>query len=350
MKKYLLVFIYFFLAYSHTYAKTPEELFLETLNYAKTASPFANQFNWGDLEKQGLDFLQGRQAPCAATSAIATILAPALSKLDHHTFVTLEGLGSEECPLPVSQDSSEIMTEWLNLDPGIKNPILSYSEHFHGKHIGKYSYIYIPAGYAWEQSEVNKKIEEGRAAFKNAEVATSEGIILDFRHNWGGNNVPMLLSLSALLPDDVLFKFSSDISISLVSGGNQLIEQFNNETLEYGRYDGSVPVNKINKPIIILINGLTGSSGAISAYAFKNLLSQVWIIGEPSSDTLSVNESYPLPDGNYFNLMVLRLFSKDNVMAPLKLEVDEYVEHDYKAMFTENDPQLKRAISTLDQL
>lgn len=350
MKKVLLVLIYFLLVYSQAYATTPAETFLEVLNYAKKSSPFSEQINWNDLQKEGLNFIQGKQAPCTATSAIATILAPVLSKLDHHTFVTLEGLGSEECPLPVYQDSSEIMTEWLNLEPSIKSPILSYSEHFHGRRIGEYSYIYIPAGYAWDQNEINKKIEEGREAFKKARVDTAKGIILDFRHNWGGNNVPMLLSLSALLPNEILFKFSPDISISLANGGNQLIEQYHHEIIEYGRYDSSIPVNKINKPTVVLINGLTGSSGAISAFAFKNSLSQVLIIGEPSSDTLSVNESYPLQDGNYFNLMILRLFSKDNVMAPLKLEVDEYVEHDYKYMFTENDPQLKRASSTLDQL
>lgn len=349
MKKLLLILIYALFVYSEAYSTTPAETFLEVLNYAKTASPFSNQVNWNDLQKEGLDFIQERQAPCAATSAIATILAPVLFKFDHHTFVTLDGLGSDECPLSASQDSSEAMIEWINLEPSIKNPILHYSDHFHGKRIGEYAYIYIPAGYIWDQNSINEKIKEGREAFKEAKVDTAKGIVLDFRHNWGGNNVPMLLSLSALLPNDILFKFSPDISISLSNGGNQLIEQYNNEVIEYGKYDSSIPVNKINKPTVILINGLTGSSGAISAYTFKNALSQVLIIGEPSSDTLSVNESYSLPDGNYFNLMILRLFSKYNVMAPLKLEVDEYVEHDYKYMFTENDPQLKRAISILNQ-
>lgn len=349
MKKFFLVVIYFLLSCSPAYSATPAETYLEVINYAKTSSPFSNQFNWNDLEKEGLNFLQGKQAPCAATSALATILAPALSEVDHHSFVTVDGLGSEECPLPVSQDNSEIMSEWFNLDPSIKSPILSYSEHFHGRRIGEYAYIYIPAGYAWEQHEVNKIIKEGREAFKEAQVDTAKGIILDFRHNWGGNNVPMLLSLSALIPDGVLFKFSPKISISLVEGGNQLINQNDNEIFEYGRYDSSIPVNKINIPTVVLINGLTGSSGAITAYIFKDLLSEVLIVGEPSSDTLSVNESYPLPDGNYFNLMILRLFNRDNVMAPLKLEVDDYVEHDYKYMFTENDPQLKRAITILEQ-
>ena len=139
MKKLPLVLIYFLLVYSQAYATTPTEIYLDVLNYAKTTSPFSKQLNWNDLQKEGLNFIQGKQAACATTAAIATILAPALSKLDHHTFVTLEGLGSEECPSPVSQDSSEIMTEWLNLEPSIKRPILSYSEHFHGRRIGEYS-------------------------------------------------------------------------------------------------------------------------------------------------------------------------------------------------------------------
>ena len=347
MKKIILVFISMFFIHYQAYAKTPEEIFLEVLNYSKISSPFSNQINWDELKVQGLDFIKGKQSHCAATSTIANILVPPLYKLDHHTFVTYEEIDSNDCPFPVIQDNSEMMIEWNNLNPAIKNPILNYIEHFHGKRIGDYSYIYIPSGFAWEQNDINNRVKEGRDAFKDAQVDTSNGIILDFRHNYGGNNVPMLLALSALLPNDVLFKFSPDISISLDKKGNRLLKKDNQEIIEYGRFDSSISVNKVSKPTIILINGITGSSGAITAFSLKNSILQSLIVGEPSSDTLSVTESNPLPDGNYFSLMILRIFNKDNLMAPLKLEVDEHIEHDYERMFSENDPQIQRAITLL---
>lgn len=346
MKNSLLALLLFIFQYQ-SFAKTPEETFLAVLDYSKNESPFSMQINWEDIKARGLDFLQGKSAPCAATSAIANILVPALSQLDHHSFVTLDGLNTAECPLPAMQNPSEAMAEWSNLDSLVKNPILEYSSHFHGKRIGDYSYIYIPAGYAWEQNDINKRIKEGRKAFENARVRNSKGIILDFRHNWGGNNVPMLLAVSALLPDDVIFKFSPDLAISLESGGNKLTRRDKDNINEYGRYDSSIPVKKVSRPTIILINGLTGSSGAISAFSLKNSLAQSLIVGEASEDSLSVTESYLLPDGNYYNLLILRIFNKYNLMAPLKLDVDDYVEHDYKQMFRRNDPQIQRALFLL---
>jgi hypothetical protein len=347
MKKILLVLISILFIHNQASAKTPEEVFIEVLNYSKTSSPFSNQINWDDIQIQGLDFIQGKPAHCAAISAIANILVPPLYKLDHHTFVTVDGLDLNDCHIPIVQDESELMIEWNNLDPTIKNPILSYGEHFHGKRIGEYSYIYVPAGFFWDQKDINKRIKEGRKAFKNAQVDTSKGIILDFRNNYGGNNVPMLLSLSALLPNDVLFKFSPEISISLDNTGNRLIKEDNHELIEYGRFDSSTIVNKVSKPTVVLINGFTGSSGAITAFTIKNSMPQSLLIGEESSDTLSVNESNRLPDGNYFNLMILRIYNQDNIMAPLKLEVNEHIEHDYERMFKENDHQIQRAVSIL---
>ena len=347
MKKYILIFLSLILIYCQAIAQTPEETFLEVLDFSKVSSPFSNQINWDDIKTRGLDFIKDKPANCAATAAIANILIPPLYRLDHHTFVTLEGLNTG-CPLPETQELSQAWIEWYNLDQTIKNPIINYSEHFHGKRIGDYAYIYIPAGFAWEQEAINNKIKEGRHAFYEAQVSTAKGIILDFRHNYGGNNVPMLLSLSALLPEDVLFKFSQDTSISLGKGGNKLMRKSNQEIMEYGRFDSSIPVNKITKPTTILITGITGSSGAISAFALKNAIAQSLIVGEPSDDTLSVNESKALPDGNYFNLMVERIYSQDNILAPLKLEVDEYVEHDYGQMFSETDTQILKAISILN--
>lgn len=261
---YFLILASVFLIQSQAYSQTAKETFIETLNYAKGASPFSDQINWNDIRAQGLSFIQGRQGDCVAASAIANILAPPLFQLDHHTSVTLNGF-DDDCPLPNINDASEEMTEWLNLDSNRKNSILRHIESFHGMRIGDYSYVYVPAGFIWSQEDIDKKIKEGRKALRDAQLDTSKGVILDFRHNWGGNNVPMLLALSSLLPNDILFKFSPDISISLDKDGNRLILNYEGEITDYGKYDSRTPVRRLSKPTVILINGITGSSGAISA-------------------------------------------------------------------------------------
>lgn len=345
---YFLILVSAFLIQSQAYSQTAKETFMETLNYAQASSPFSDQINWNDIKAHGLSFIEGRQGGCVAASAIANVLVPPLFQLDHHSFVTLNGF-DDDCPLPDINNTSEEMSEWLNLDSNLRNSIRAYTGSFHGKRIGDYSYVYVPAGYAWSQEDIDKRIKEGREALEDAQLDTSKGVILDFRHNWGGNNVPMLLALSTLLPDDILFKFSPDISISSDKDGNRLIMDYEGEITDYGKYDNSTPVRRLSKPAVILINGFTGSSGVISAYSLHNAIQQSIIVGETSSESLSVNESYPLPDGNYFNLMVLRVYNKDNLLAPLRLDVDRYVAHDYTQMFGNKDPQIDVALSVLAQ-
>lgn len=347
--KFFHIILSVFLIHTSAFSQTAEQIFLDTMNYARS-SPFSEQLDWDDIKTQGLLFIKDRKGTCVAASAIANILVPPLYLLDHHTFVTQDNIDSDDCPMPPPGALSEAITEWINLAPEIRDALYSYSEHFHGRRIGAYSYIYVPAGLAWEQADINKRIKEGRDALSEARPGSARGVIVDFRHNGGGNNVPMLLALSALLPDDTLFKMGPDIAVSLDKSGNRLLMKSEGEVTEYGRYDTSTSVHRYTKPVVILINGLTASSGAISAFAFKDAIPQAVIIGEDSGDSLSVNESYPLPDGNYFNLMVLRIYSKYNIMQPLVLHTDIPVDHDYTKMFRDTDPQIVKAIAILKNM
>ncbi|MCE3046036.1 S41 family peptidase [Legionella sp. 16cNR16C] len=109
------------------------------------------------------------------------------------------------------------------------------------------------------------------------------------------------------------------------------------------------PVNRVNIPIVLLVDEGTGSSGAITAFALKENSSTSHILGERTSPTLSVNASLELKDGNYFNLMILRIVSADGIEQPLYLDIDTNAEHNFYSMFKPEDESIKLAIQYLTQ-
>ena len=55
--------------------------------------------------------------------------------------------------------------------------------------------------------------------------------------------------------------------------------------------------------------------------------------GEPSSNSNSVTESFPLADGNYANIMVLRIHQANGKISPLSLPVNHLVKTSYSTVF-----------------
>lgn len=323
-------------------AGNPKELYTEIVHIATENSPYADQINWDELIEQGFNYIGDKNKLCVGTAAAAKFIFPALRNFDKHSFITTEGLGEEDCPLPpVSHDPK--MEEWLDLPYSIRKPIIEYTQQFHGHRIGDVSYLYIPGGFAWEQSEINKIIAEGRKALADSDPKTSKGVIIDLRFNTGGNIVPMLLSISSLLPEGQLFKIGQDITINLSEGNNTLYSEYRGQREHYGHYDGNTIPNILDKPVVILVNGLTGSSGAITAYTLKTT-GESRVLGEASSDSLSVTESFKLMDGNYANIMVQRIYDRDGNLAPLSVTPDTSIPEDYRKVFSRQDKTINAGV------
>lgn len=99
--------------------------------------------------------------------------------------------------------------------------------------------------------------------------------------------------------------------------------------------------------MVILVDEGTASSGAITAFALKENSNTNQLLGERTSPTLSVNASLQLKDGNYFNLMILRLLSPSGTEKPLYLDVDFKVDHNFYSMFGSEDQSIVHAIELL---
>lgn len=116
-------------------------------------------------------------------------------------------------------------------------------------------------------------------------------IMIDLRGNRGGNMTPMILGLSALLPDGKLFEYidkkqntkSVDLSAGKLNSGGAAIELKNTHKIN-------------NKSIAILIDENTGSSGELTAICFKGL-PNVKFFGSNSAGYTSANQEFYLYDG-----------------------------------------------------
>lgn len=265
-------------------------------------------------------------------------------------FCFLRGtLGSSSCPAaPMPED--EGMKKWLSFPENIRKPIVKYSSDFHGNALqGNIGYLYVPAMEAYDPGSINEKVTRGRKALANAKINKSCGLIVDLRFNTGGSLQPMLLTLGGIIPSGQLFSLGKDSPIYLSRNGNMLSITAAQEL--YGQYSGRLPSNDRNKPIAILINWMTGSSGEMTGLALRDNVVQAKIFGEPSSPTASVNQTFYLLDGNTFNLMVDRVYNKKGKMVSLALPVDKQINDSLQTVFNpDKDETLRAAREWLESL
>lgn len=332
-----------------SYANDAQDIFYQAFNLAKKESPFSQQINWDSIEKEALQFIGDEAIACRGTSAIDNILAPALRKFDFHTLVTVDGLGSVMCPIRQSEEMSSYWQDWIGLNEDKRTLLKENVNHFWGQRFNDIAYIYVPGGFAYNNDDLEARIREGRGVIDSLNLETAKGIIVDFRLNWGGHYFPMLMSIAKIINPTILFQYTNGEHIKLSEEGNTLTSftsDGENETLY--QIDSLPPVSRVSLPIVILVDESTASSGAITAFALKENSSGNQLVGERTSSSLSVNTSLKLNDGNYFNLMILRLLSPNGIEQPLFLDVDYHVAHDFYSMFSANDQSVKFAMNLLN--
>lgn len=151
-------------------------------------------------------------------------------------------------------------------------------------------YIRIPGIQAFGESEVNKY---ARIILDSLSVLASQKvkkIVIDLRLNTGGNLYPMLSGLSPLLGEGII-EYETDAE------GNEIRkwEIKKNNFIISGYQTTSIPdtftfaLNKM--PVVILTGPLTGSSGSMTAIAFKHR-SNTYFIGEPTADGYTTSNGY----------------------------------------------------------
>ena len=119
------------------------------------------------------------------------------------------------------------------------------------------------------------------------EHADAAGVILDLRHNNGGNMYPMIAAVSPLLPDGIVLSFKSRQRTMPVS--LDYIRRDQGLSPESDRFPASTPV-------AILTDEWTASSGEATLLCFRGL-DNVRTFGVPTAGYASANVPYTLIDG-----------------------------------------------------
>lgn len=320
------------LKYSISFQITAKDFYINLVQLSQAFSPFSDEIDWHLIKKQGLSFIGEETHLCRGLSAAAKYLTPALHEKDDHTFVTLNGLGSAICPMPPIPKNAAI-EKWLSVPEKTRNAIVKYTRNFHGYKItNRIAYIYIPSiEEMYSPNAINNKIALGREALKKANIDKSCGLIVDLRFNLGGSAQSMLLTLGGVIPSGHLFSLGKDTPVYLSKDGNKLLVGKSQQL--YGQFNGKVPKNNTDKPVAILTNWMTASSGQLTDLALRNSSLQAKVFGGETSDAASVNATFYLADGNTLNLMVDRIYNRQGKMVPLQLPVDKEVEDNLETIF-----------------
>lgn len=171
---------------------------------------------------------------------------------------------------------------------------------------------------AFGSPNMNENQKYANAINNAIQNETYQGIIINLADNTGGDMGPMVAGISSLIPDGTVIKFRYSNGIT------------DEAVLENGTITGggtSVTVENIEKvtdvPVAIVINGLTASSGEMTALAFKGL-ENVQFFGENSLGFTSGNSRMELYDDTIMQLTTSTIIDrtgKEYENTPIEPEV-----------------------------
>lgn len=119
----------------------------------------------------------------------------------------------------------------------------------------------------------------------------AKGVIVDLRHNTGGNMYPMIASVSPLLPEGIVIQFKSRKQTTPIP--------LDYVTRSYDIAADSIAKFPASTPIAVLTDDKTGSSGEATLISFLGL-DNVKTFGGPTAGYPSGNVTHTLADGYLF--------------------------------------------------
>jgi C-terminal processing protease CtpA/Prc len=147
--------------------------------------------------------------------------------------------------------------------------------------------------------------------------------ILDLRLNDGGAMAPMLAGIAPLLGDGHLGGFVDYAGQAqeqwFLKGGN-----FYLDTLAITALPAPAVRTQPNRPIAVLLSGMTASSGEIVAISLKGRPATRFF-GEPTYGATTANTSYPIQGKSYLTLAGSVDADRTGQVYPLRLQPDELI-------------------------
>lgn len=195
---------------------------------------------------------------------------------------------------PTTKDFSEQWVKKFTTKPGFEAKVLD----------NEIGYILIPGMLIEDNSSKNiHNLSQPMYDAINKIKSTNniKGWIIDLRFNTGGNCRPMLLALYDFLGDN-------DVWSSIDINGKQI----SRTNLKNGKYmDNGKKISYINPKgvlldkakVAVITNLATGSSGEVTALAFKDRENTIFI-GEKTNGMTTTNINVDFPFGAYMTLTV----------------------------------------------
>ena len=204
--------------------------------------------------------------------------------------------------------------------------------------------------------EVNKVFVDNLPLFKN-----SKGVIFDIRGNRGGSDEswnPLIFDYTAPADIDQNAAFTMKCRVAnsaFQEYGSQIpqLKDFASETAmdvvrtggsHYSQISDSL---KINEPVIILIDGYTGSAAEDFAITMKNL-GLAKLVGSHTIGCISHPRYFDLPDGYSYGLSTWAFFNPDGTgIIETGIIPDVEIEYTVYDLVNHKDSQLEKAIELL---
>ncbi len=162
----------------------------------------------------------------------------------------------------------------------------------------QYGYIFMPAINLPDGKNMSQITQEMYDQIHEIASKNSiKGWIIDLRFNMGGNCWPMVGSLYELLGEGTFggWKFEDRIEKIYLKNGEAFEGKKAQVTIK------RKPIDSMDTAKVAIITGVfTGSSGEITAIAFKGRENSIFI-GEKTTGLTTTNNTYPMPFGIYFN-------------------------------------------------
>ena len=189
---------------------------------------------------------------------------------------------------------------------------------------GNVGYVQLPginAGGSLQAMRDAAKVVQDSLCRLNPDKA--KAWIIDLRLNDGGAMAPMLAGIAPLLGDGYLGGFvdkdgKPDQQWYLKQGNFYL------DTMRITTLQNRCPVRKTDKPIAVLLSGMTASSGEIVAISLKGR-SKTRFIGEPTYGATTANESYQISGSSYLTIAGTQETDRNKVVYRPNVSPDELI-------------------------
>ncbi len=165
----------------------------------------------------------------------------------------------------------------------------------------KYAYITLPEIGCYNFEDWNEYVDTFYMRLNELQKHNPKGWILDLRNNIGGMFYPMYAAISPLLNNQkVIATKDAKGEITYFTYKNGKFYEGKNLAHQFDLKNKSAA---ITKPLVILINKKTGSSGEFAAISFAGQ-KNVKFIGENTQGLTSGNQEYKLSDGAFLVLTI----------------------------------------------